>query len=302
MRLYERPYLLLVLTTLIWAANTIAGRLVIGHASPMVVTCLRWVGTLVILAFIARSAVKADFSAILARWPWFAVMGVLGLTGFNALFYVAAQYTTAVNLGIIQGSVPILVLAGAFLAHRIPITPLQGLGIPIATVGIVILATQGQWERLVGLIFNFGDLLMVLACLGYASYTVALRSRPAIAPLALFTALASVALVTSVPLLTIEMQAGLTQWPDARGWAIIAFIAIGPGLISQLFFIRAVELIGPGRAGLFVNLVPVWAAIMGPLILGETLGWHHAAALALVLGGIAIAESGKLRTMGASPP
>lgn len=293
MRLYERPYLLLTLTTLMWAGNAIASRLAVGHVSPMMVTTLRWVGTLTILLIIARSALVADWPAIKARWRWFVVMGVLGFTGFNALFYISAQYTTAINLGIIQGSIPIMVLIGAFLAYRTTISPLQIGGITTTLVGIALLATQGHLERLFGFVFNIGDVIMLAACLGYSTYTVALRNRPAVSPLAFFTMLSSVALVSSLPLLAVEASLGQTQAPDLRGWLLVAYIATGPGLLSQLFFIRAVELIGPGRAGVFVNLVPVWSAIMGPLILGEIFGWYHAAALALVLGGIWLAERWK---------
>ncbi len=81
--------------------------------------------------------------------------------------------------------------------------------------------------------------------------------------------------------------------PDLRGWLIILYVAVLPGFVAQLFFMRGVELIGPGRAGLWVNLVPVWSAVLGPLILGEIFAWYHAVALLLVLGGIAIAESGR---------
>ena len=80
------------------------------------------------------------------------------------------------------------------------------------------------------------------------------------------------------------------MWPTAKGWAIVAFVAIGPSLVSQLSFMRGVELIGPNRAGVFVNLVPVFGAILAVLLVGEPFRWNDALALVLVLGGIVIAE------------
>lgn len=293
MILQNRPYVLLVLTTLMWAGNAIAGRLAVGHISPMMVTTLRWVGTLAILIVLARHALVADWPQIRARWRWFAVMGVLGFTGFNALFYLSAQYTTAINLGIIQGAIPIMVLIGALVAYRTRISALQVGGIATTLVGIVLLVTAGDLAQLKALQFNIGDLLMLVACLGYSTYTVALRNRPAVSPMAFFAVLSTVALLSSLPLLAIEAASGKLQVPDLRGWVLVLYIAVLPGLIAQLCFIRAVELIGPGRAGVFVNLVPVWSALLGPLILGELFGWHHAAALLLVLGGIYLAERGK---------
>jgi len=293
MRLYDRPYLILSATTLIWAGNAIASRLALGHVSPMMLTTLRWVGTLSLMMALAGGAFVREWPVIRANWRWLVVMGIVGFTGFNALFYIAALYTTAVNIGIIQGSIPVMVLAGAYLVHRTAVTPLQAVGIVVTIAGVALLAARGDLAVLLGLAFNFGDLLMLIACLGYAAYTVALRNRPAISPRPFFLALAVVALISSLPLLAIETAHGSARWPDLQGWLIILYVAVLPGFVAQLFFMRGVELIGPGRAGLWVNLVPVWAAILGPLILGEVFAWYHAVALALVLGGIAIAESGK---------
>ncbi|MCZ8315359.1 DMT family transporter [Phreatobacter sp.] len=293
MRLYDRPYLILAATTLIWAGNAIASRLAIGHVSPMVLTTLRWVGTLTLMIALAGAAFRTEWPVIRAHWKWLAVMGVVGFTGFNALFYISAVYTTAVNIGIIQGSIPVMVLAGAYLAYRTPVTGLQAIGIVVTIAGVALLAARGDLAVLTGLGFNLGDLLMLIACLGYAAYTVALRERPPISPRPFFLGLAIVALISSLPLVGIEIAHSTAQWPDLRGWLIILYVAVLPGFVAQLFFMRGVELIGPGRAGLWVNLVPVWSAILGPLILGEVFAWYHAVALSLVLGGIAIAESGK---------
>jgi drug/metabolite transporter (DMT)-like permease len=134
---------------------------------------------------------------------------------------------------------------------------------------------------------------MLIACALYAGYTLALRRRPAVSGLAFFTAMALSAAVTSLPLLAWEIAQGAAQWPTPKGWLIVLFIALFPSLVSQLSFMRSVELIGPQRAGLFVNLVPVFGALMAVTILGEPFGWYHGAALALVIGGILVAETAK---------
>jgi drug/metabolite transporter (DMT)-like permease len=86
---------------------------------------------------------------------------------------------------------------------------------------------------------------------------------------------------------------GALQWPTAKGLAVLLYVGLFPSLLSQIFFMRGVELIGPGRAGLFVNLVPVFGAMMAVALLGEPFALYHAAGLVLVLGGIALAERGK---------
>ena len=117
-----------------------------------------------------------------------------------------------------------------------------------------------------------------------------MRNRPKMPPLVFFTVAASFACVIALPLLAIEIGIGQYHAPTLTGWCILAFTVIGPSILSQLSFMRAIELIGPGRAGVFVNLVPGFAPILAVLIVGEPFGLHHALALALVLGGIFIAE------------
>ena len=136
MRLSSNPYLILAATTLIWAGNAVASRLAAGHVSPMLLTTLRWAATIVLAAWMAGAAFRHEWPAIKANAGWLIVMGVIGFTGFNALFYVAGQYTTAVNLGIIQGAIPIMVLVGSFLAYRTRITTLQMVGIVVTLAGI----------------------------------------------------------------------------------------------------------------------------------------------------------------------
>ena len=204
--------------------------------------------------------------------------------------YLAAYSTTAINIGILQGSIPVFVLVGALLAYRTPIGGMQALGVAVTLLGVAVTASRGDIHVLLGLRFAAGDLLMILACVLYAGYTVAIRNRPAVPGLVFFTAVACVAGVVSLPLLAAEIALGQFYAPTAKGWAILAFTVIAPSLLSQLFFMRAIEIIGPGRAGVFVNLVPVFAPILAVLIIGEPFGLYHAAALALVLGGIFIAE------------
>ncbi|HRE19517.1 MAG TPA: EamA family transporter, partial [Rhabdaerophilum sp.] len=99
--------------------------------------------------------------------------------------------------------------------------------------------------------------------------------------------IAAAALV-SIPFLAVEIALGKAQWPGLKGMAILAFVAIGPSFLAQIFFMRGVELIGPGRAGLFANLVPVMGAVLAVAILGEPFGWREIAALVLVVGAVAL--------------
>jgi drug/metabolite transporter (DMT)-like permease len=286
-------YLLLTLTALCWGANAIFGRLAVGEVSPMAMTMLRWLLVLALVAAVAQSHVRRDWPLLRRHLRFLATMGALGFTGFNAVYYVAAHYTTAVNIGIIQGSIPVFVLIGAFLAYRTAVTPLQIGGVVVTVLGVMLVGSGGDLARVAALAINRGDLLMVVACLLYAGYTVGLHRRPAVAALSLFTMLAAAALLASLPLVALEAAAGQLQWPTATGWIIVVLSVLFPSLLAQMFFIRGVELIGPGRAGVFINLVPVFASILAVAILGESFAAFQAVALGLVLGGIWLSELGK---------
>jgi drug/metabolite transporter (DMT)-like permease len=289
-RLYQWPSVLLTLTAIFWAGNAVASRLAVGQIQPMQLVCLRWVMVLAVMWPLYGGQVRAHWGEVRPQLVRLVVVAFLGLTAFNALFYVAAHTTTAVNMGILQGSVPVIVLAGAFLAYGTRATPVQIAGVLITALGVVVVATQGQPLAILGLDLNRGDLLMLTACALYAIYTVALRDRPKMPGAAFFTLLALISAVTSVPLAVAEAAVSGWTFPTWQGWVVTCWVAIFPSTLAQLFFVRAVDLIGPGRTGVFVNLVPIFAAILAVVLLGEPFALFHAIALALVLGGIWLAQ------------
>ena len=289
--LYRQPTLLLTLTTMMWAANGVAGKIAVGSIGPMTLVFWRWVIACTVLSLIARTDVKRDWTSMRPHLFAIFLMGTLGFTGFNALFYLSAHYTSAVNMTILQGAIPVFVMLGALLVHRVRASPHQLFGVLVTLAGVATIAAQGSLETLRNLTFNIGDVFLIIACVFYAGYTLALRNRPQVSPLSFFTLLAIAACVTSVPLYLIEIAQGAFVWPDARGYAVLLYAGLFPSLISQLFFMRGVALVGPSRAGIFTNLVPVFGALFAVVFLGEPFHLYHAVAMMLVLGGILIAET-----------
>lgn len=292
-RLWDNPYVMLAGATAMWGGNAVAGKLAVGEMSPMVITALRWLLACGLMAPFVWRNLRADLPLLRPHWLLVTVMATLGYTGFNALFYAAAHHTAAVNLTIIQGGIPVMVAIGAYVFFATPIRLWQVVGMVVTMAGVLTVASRGDFEVLRTLAFNIGDVWMLFAALFYAVYTIALRKRPAVSSLGFFAAMAAVALVTSLPLLAYEILTQTVQWPTPKGWLILAYVAVFPSLLSQLFYMRGVELIGPGRAGLFVNLVPVFGAAFAVLILSENFRLYHGLSLALVLGGIALAERAK---------
>ena len=296
----HNAYLLLALTTLFWAGNSIAGKLAVGHVSPMIIVVLRWSSVAIALYCFNRKRVAEDWSVVRTRLPYLVVMGTLGFTVFSVAIYYALVYTSALNASILQGSMPLFVFLVSYVLFSSRVVKQQVIGFLLSFLGVGVVAAQGALGNLLTLNVNVGDLLMLVAIIAYAVYTGGLRSKPAMHWTSLMVVLCVAAAITSLPLLAIEMLQGATVLPDARGWLIVLYVVIFPTLLSQIFFIRAVELIGPNRAGLFINLLPVWGALLATTLLGESFHLYHGVALGLILTGIGLAEYGGRRSGGDS--
>lgn len=288
-----RAYLLLTLTTTCWGMNAVLGRLAVGEISPMALVCLRWLLVVIILSLVSYRHLRRDWAVLKKYIGYMLAMGAFGFTGFNMLFYLAAHSTTAVNIGILQGSIPVFVLIGAFLVFRTRVSLMQSFGVIVTIIGVGIVASGGSFARLATFEINHGDALMLFACALYSGYTVALRYRPDISALSFLSIMAIAAFLTSIPFVFIEIGLEHFQPPTTKGWMIVVAVSLFPSLIAQISFIAGVGILGPGRAGIFVNLVPIFASIFAVTFLDEPFEFFQGAALALVLFGIWLSEKGK---------
>ena len=289
-RAYSSSPFLLFLATLGWGSNTIASRLAVGEVSPMLLIFFRWGIVVVILLSLYWRQMIDEWPVIRPRLKWLLIMGGCGLSLFNAFFYIAAHSTTAVNLGIIQSTMPGMILLGSFMYFGDRINRLQFSGLLLTLLGVIVIVTQGSLEKLMQLTFNHGDLLMIFACSFYAMYTVGLKSRPKISGMVMLAYFSVAAFLMTIPLMIFESFIYGTVMPGVKGFAIVFYIAMVPSFLSQIFFMRGVDLIGPGSAGLYANLVPIFSAIMAVLLLSEEFALFHLASMLLVFGGIGLFE------------
>ncbi len=289
-RLWDRPLLLMAAVSLIWAGHSVVGKLAVGEIPPMTLTFRRWTFALAPILLASRRTLRDDFAVLRKHWLFVAALGTAGYTLFNGLFYVSAYYTGALNMSLIQACIPALVLIGAALGFGARPNAAQALGALCTMAGVAAIASQGDLARLATLAFNFGDALMLIACVFYAFYTLGLRYRPQVTTIGFLAGMALAAFVTSIPPFLWEVSRQGLVWPTPRGFAVLLYAALGPAFIAQLMYMRGVQLIGPGRAGVFVNLVPVFGALLAVALLGEPLHAYHFVALALVIGGIALAQ------------
>lgn len=291
--MHRQAYLFLVIATLCWGGNAVAGKLAIGHISPMMLTFWRWFFAVVIIFAISLKDLRRDWPVIRRSLPVLGFLGVVGYVVFNAVLYSAVTYTSAINVTVEQTLIPVLIFVLNFVLFRMKVSWLQILGFGLTAIGSLLTAAHGDIATLLTLTVNFGDAIMIIAIAAYALYTIALRWRPSISWKSLMAVPALFALVFSVPLAAWEYSRGDMISPDTTGWMVALYTAIFASLVAQVLYIRGVTEIGANRAGLFINLVPVFGTLLSVLVLGEHLQLFHIIALVLALGGIAIAERGK---------
>jgi drug/metabolite transporter (DMT)-like permease len=293
--LSAQPYLLLVLAPTFWGANVVAGKLAVGEVDPFVLLLGRWTGAVLLLIPFALPHLRHDWPKISGSIWWLAFYGIFGFAGFNMLMYSAAHYTAAVNASIEQAAIPVMVLAGNFVVFRVRARALQVAGLAVTIAGVVWVATHGDPGRLLNMTVNIGDGMVLLACLLYALYSLTLRYRPAIHWLSFMFVTAFSAFVASVAFL-FAFGGGVGTLLEALpqttliGWGCIAYVMLFPSIVAQLCYARGVEIVGPNRASIFINLLPITGTVLSVLILGENLQSFHLLATALVVIGIALAE------------
>lgn len=289
--LSNQPYLLLVLAPLIWAGNTIAGGLAKGEVAPFTLTFARWMLTVVVLLPFVLPHLRRDKAAIAQSWWLLLAYGALGFSCFNMLLYNALHYTTAINVALIQAAIPMLILLLNVVVFRERLKGLQITGLLLAFVGVALIISHGDLRQLQQLVINRGDVMVLIAALLYALYSLGLRFKPNMSWLSFIFICCIGAALTSLPFALYEYSTQEMVFSGSgKAFGLIIYTAILASLIAQLAYAKGVSLIGASRAGLAINLIPVFGAILAVLILGETLHVYHFIALALVLGGIGLSE------------
>ncbi len=283
--------LLLTLTALFWGGNAVAGKFAVGHISPFLLTAARWALAALILIILGRRHLRRDWLVIRSRLLYLFAMGALGFAAFNGLFYSALLHTTAINTTIIQAGMPMFIFILGFLAFRARTSRAQAMGYSLTLGGVAVAALRGEFGQLAEFEINKGDLIMLAAAFLYAAYSVALWAKPKVHWLSFLAVLVTSAAFTALPMALYESTTDGFIWPaTVTGWSVVAYTAIFPSILAQGFYIRGVELLGGNKSALFLNLVPIFGALLSVILLGESFHLFHGVALVLVIAGILLAQ------------
>ncbi len=288
--------LLLTLPPLLWAGNAVVGRLIAGMASPMTLNLLRWSIAFVLLLPLAAPVLRRS-SPLWQSWRRFAALSLLAIGGYNALLYLALNTSTPINVTLVGSITPVWMLLIGQVFFGIHISKRQWLGAVLSICGVLLVLSRGQIEVLLQVRLVAGDLYILLASAAWAYYSWML-AHPTTEPpeirhdwSAFLLAQIAFGLVWSGLFAGGEWALGLGRlqlsWPLA---AALLFIALGPALVAYRAWGAGVARAGPQAAGFFINLTPLFTAVLSSIFLGEAPHLYHALAFVLIVGGIVVSS------------
>jgi drug/metabolite transporter (DMT)-like permease len=294
-RLAPLTVLLLVVPPLLWASNAVVGRLVRDMVSPLTLNFVRWVIAFVLLLPLAAPVLRRN-SLLWEHWKRYAVLGLLGIGLYNAFQYLALQTSTPINVTLVGSSLPLWMLATGALFFSARVSAREIGGALLSMVGVLLVLSRGEWRQLLGLRLVPGDVYMILGTIAWAFYSwlLARTHEPRVVRQDWAAFLMS-QLVFGVAW-SGALAAGewaLTPAHIDLGWPLIAamlFIGIGPAVVAYRCWGAGVQRAGPQAASIFMNLTPLFAAMLSAAFLREPPHWYHGAAFLLIVGGIVVAS------------
>ena len=295
-KLTPSTILLLTIPPLLWAGNTIVGRLVRAAVPPMTLNLLRWTIALAVLLPLGWATLRQAgvLDGIRLRWRRYALLGLLGIGMYNSLQYLALQSSTPINVTLVASGMPVWMMLAGRLFYGVAVRTRQVAGALLSIVGVLVVLCRGDVDQLLGLRLVAGDLYMILATIAWSFYSWMLlqpRDEPALrADWAAFLGTqVAFGLLWSGAFAgaewTLDAHAVAWSWPVA---AALLFVAVGPAVLAFALWGAGIRRAGPGIGAFFVNLTPLFTALLSSAFLGELPHAYHVLAFLLIVGGIVV--------------
>jgi drug/metabolite transporter (DMT)-like permease len=290
-------YLALAAAALFWGGNWVLARWIQNQFPPQTLGLLRWGSAALFLLPFALTPTLRAWPAVRREWRRLAILGAIGVTGFSALSYWGLSYTTSINGSLLNTAAPVFILMLSAMGFGDRINLMEVAGVAVSIVGVVIIVARGNVGALAALSVNIGDAIVLAAVLLWAVYTVLLRRwRIQLPPMVfLFT---TMVLSLPLPIATTAIEYALgapAPSPDTVGLLTIVYLGLFPSIGAYACWNFGVSRAGAARATLFQYLIPVFAAVLAVLLLGEEVRLFHVAGAVLIIGGLLLATRAKAR-------
>jgi drug/metabolite transporter (DMT)-like permease len=281
------PYFLLTLSALIWSGNFVISRAMNNVIPPAGFVFWRWLVAVIVLAPIALPRLRKEWPIVRANLLLISICGLFGVTLFNFLIYTAMHTTTAINAALVNSAIPVFIIMFARIFYAQTISLRQHMGIALSLAGVATIILQGDLARIRTLSFNHGDLLVLLAAVVWALYSVAIRRYPqGLNPFLFLFSMAVAGLVFLIPFYAWEIAAGNLMTANTATVLSIGYVGVLASVVAFMAWTSGLRQIGAHVGGQFVHLMPAFSTILAVVFLGERLHLFHIVGIVLIFAGI----------------
>jgi drug/metabolite transporter (DMT)-like permease len=281
-------YVLLVLATLFWSGNFIVGKFAtLFEIPPMTLNVFRWITVWIILIPFTYKEIYINLPYIRKNFLIIGFMGVITISTFNSVVYVALNYTQVINAVLVLAAIPAATIVLSSLMKIEKTNFFQIFGLILSIVGIGSIISNGDIQRIISLSFNKGDLWMLVCVLTWALYSTLLKKNKfKFSQFTLIQLMVSFGLLFLIPQYFYEKSIGLEVNFNKAFFLILFYVVIFPAIAAYYCWQKGVEIIGPNRASMFIQLMPLFSAIMAIIIFKEKFELYHFAGAAFIVSGI----------------
>jgi drug/metabolite transporter (DMT)-like permease len=276
-------YALLLCTSMLWAGNFVAGKFLVGHASPMMLTDMRWIAAIACLLPFVWLKEKKVIPPKQALWPLF-WMGLTGVVLFNLFMFLALERTSADNVGLLSALNPVSIAIVSFFLLRERMTRRQLIGMIVSFLGVVVVISHGDVMRLLHLHLNAGDLYMLCAVASWGFYSVA--GKQAMKYVSPYMSTLWAGIFGVLVLLPFTATSFTIVDPDPAFWIATVYVSVGATVIAMLFWNMGVQKVGGTKSGIFLNFNPIFTALLSFWLLGESMTVVQCIGTVLVISGV----------------
>lgn len=281
------PYLLLTLSALIWSGNFVISRAMYDVIPPAGFVFWRWVVAILVLLPIALPRLRGEWPVLRANWKLICVCGLFGVTLFNFLIYMAMHTTTAINAALVNSAIPVFIIMFARIFYGQRVTLRQHVGIALSLTGVATIILQGELARIATLTFNRGDLLVLLAAVAWALYSIALKRYPqGLNPFVFLFSTACVGVVFLIPFYAMEVASGSLISFSTPTVLSIGYVGVLASVVAFTAWNTGLRQVGPHLGGQFIHLMPAFSTILAVIFLGERLRSFHIVGIVMIFAGI----------------
>ena len=281
-------YLFLILAALFWSGNFIVGKFAtLFEIPPLTLNVFRWISVWFILIPFTYKEIYNNIPYIKKNWLVISFMGVITISTFNSVVYFALNYTQVINAVLMLAAIPAatIVLSSLMKIEKTNIFQLFGLILSIIGIGSII--SNGDIQKIISLNFNKGDMWMLVCVITWSLYSTLLKKNKfKLSQFTLIQLMVSVGVLFLIPQFFYEKSIGLKLNLNKEFLLILIYVAVFPAIAAYYFWQKGIEIIGPNRSTMFIQLMPLFSAIMAIIFFKEKFELYHFAGAILILSGI----------------